>query len=47
MSDDSDDGRGADQGAEDERHSGEFREEMEEKAESQPRNEEGEFEDEE
>ena len=41
-----DDGRGADQGEEDDRHSKEFQEKMEEQAEDQPRDEEGEFEDE-
>lgn len=46
MPDASDEGRGADQGASDERHSEEFGEEMEEKAEHQQRDEEGQFEDE-
>jgi hypothetical protein len=43
---DSNEGRGADQGEDDERYSEEFSEEMEEKAENQPRDDEGEFEDE-
>ena len=46
MADDSDEGRGADQGPSDERHSEQFRDETEEKAEDQTRDDEGEFVDE-